>query len=117
MDRVSKGKPSSLLGLIINYKVKKKFYNFYFQVENLVEIENARRKEEATELKARIEREKKELQEYIEKDNAAILAKVENESKALKDKLEEEGQVIKNKIEMEKEARCQCYKTFYGCKL
>ena len=63
-------------------------------LEDIVDAENAVRKQEALELKERLEREKQQLQEYIEKDNAA-----------LRDKLEKENNIIKEKIHRENEQR------------
>ena len=63
-------------------------------LEDIVDSENAVRKQEALDLKERMEREKQQLQEYIDKDNAA-----------LKDKLDKENQMIKDKIMKENEER------------
>merc|ERR1712038_152802 len=59
-------------------------------LEEIVDSENAVRKQEALDLKERMEREKQQLQEYIEKDNAA-----------LRDKLDKENQMIKQKMDSE----------------
>ena len=65
------------------------------EMEKVVDQENTRRKQEALDLKERLEREKRELQDYIDKDNKDIRDKLEKEKADLKAKMEEESERLK----------------------
>ena len=79
-------------------------------LEEIVDAENAVRKQEALDLKDRLEREKEQLQEYIEKDNASLRDKLDKENKIIKEKMEmenekrrKENEELQNKLQIENE--------------
>ena len=68
-------------------------------IEDTLDTENTIRKQEAIDLKDRLEREKKELQEYIEKDNATLREKLDRENQAIKEKIQKENEERKKENE------------------
>ena len=62
-------------------------------------LENAKREEEISELKAKFEKEKTELKAKMEREKDELLKKLTNENEDLKSRLECETKGLKNSIE------------------